>query len=335
MAMISCPECGNQISTLSPNCIHCGCPINVCPECNAVITGEVSVCGHCGHQFHRVVEAKREEVIQAPPKNCTEVCLSWKERSGICRYWYPFLYMIFEILGLVLLSIAVYSVYIWKEKGTSDDAFAALGALSEYKVVLKKFKVLTTAAVSLSVITLIVKAYLQLSGHTKVKHYAQTNKIDLVKSLDYTLSTSFVNKSKSESKRECINGYLVAKTIVFQNNDVVREKSRRLVIVETVIQLIVLGSYLAWALKNVEIYMQHYVLTTEAFQIEECVPWGEFGFLLLASILLISAIITIIRNKYEKQMISNWVRENLPQHHSVYEKYLASMAKYDSVMFIK
>lgn len=29
MAMIQCPECGNQVSDKAANCIHCGCPINV------------------------------------------------------------------------------------------------------------------------------------------------------------------------------------------------------------------------------------------------------------------------------------------------------------------
>lgn len=36
MALIKCPECGNEVSDKSPSCIKCGCPI-------AVQSGEVSV----------------------------------------------------------------------------------------------------------------------------------------------------------------------------------------------------------------------------------------------------------------------------------------------------
>ena len=77
MALINCPECGNQVSDKATNCPHCGNPIDTktyCPKCGSsdvsVINGAskaVSVaafgifaankvmskykCNDCGHKF--------------------------------------------------------------------------------------------------------------------------------------------------------------------------------------------------------------------------------------------------------------------------------------------
>lgn len=37
MALISCPECGKEISNKAVACIHCGCPINVITESKCII----------------------------------------------------------------------------------------------------------------------------------------------------------------------------------------------------------------------------------------------------------------------------------------------------------
>ena len=46
MALITCPECGQQISEHSDHCIHCGCKITVCHTCGKVFagSGECPVC---------------------------------------------------------------------------------------------------------------------------------------------------------------------------------------------------------------------------------------------------------------------------------------------------
>lgn len=52
MAMITCPECGNSISTRANCCIKCGLPMNeifICPECNNVILRKNNNhCPNCG-----------------------------------------------------------------------------------------------------------------------------------------------------------------------------------------------------------------------------------------------------------------------------------------------
>ncbi len=330
MAMISCPECGNQISTLSPNCIHCGCPINVCPKCNTVITGDVNACGHCGYKFHRIVETKTEEAVQTPPKTCTEVCLSWKERNFIYRgYW--LIYYILGFLPLLPIGIATYSIVSWIERGTSNDVFAAFEALSESKDLLKEVKVLIWLMVGIIFISGNYPIYILYSAPIKLKQYALINKIDLVKSLDYTLSTDFANKSKSSFRRDGVSAYLVTKAILYQNNYDIQRKSERIFVINIVSSIISLIFLLVFLLTNIEVLMQHYLLTTEVFQLSELTAWWA---LILSGIIAISPSL-FIKNEWQRPMMSNFVRQNLPERYYAYEKYIAPMFRYNPVAFIK
>ncbi|MEC4090384.1 hypothetical protein [Pseudoalteromonas rubra] len=40
MSLVSCPECGKQVSDLSPSCIHCGCPFSSSTETTSYSSGD-------------------------------------------------------------------------------------------------------------------------------------------------------------------------------------------------------------------------------------------------------------------------------------------------------
>ena len=53
MALISCPQCGTQISDKAEKCIHCGYilkeqPKHLCEDCGAEIPEGATVCPTCG-----------------------------------------------------------------------------------------------------------------------------------------------------------------------------------------------------------------------------------------------------------------------------------------------
>ena len=53
MALIKCPECGNEVSDKAETCIHCGCPIETnqtvtCPECGQEVSSKAATCPNCG-----------------------------------------------------------------------------------------------------------------------------------------------------------------------------------------------------------------------------------------------------------------------------------------------
>ena len=50
MSLISCPECGQSVSSLAEKCVHCGCKINTCSECGTVWAGDKTTCPECGYE---------------------------------------------------------------------------------------------------------------------------------------------------------------------------------------------------------------------------------------------------------------------------------------------
>jgi RNA polymerase subunit RPABC4/transcription elongation factor Spt4 len=66
MALISCPECAQQLSDRAPTCPHCGCPIAApvsvsqtarppsgrkCEHCKSEVDPEATVCPFCGRDL--------------------------------------------------------------------------------------------------------------------------------------------------------------------------------------------------------------------------------------------------------------------------------------------
>ena len=65
MAIIKCPECGQQVSELAANCPGCGCPIsgNIdrCPECGETVLKSYTECPKCHYPIKKVEEKKANE----------------------------------------------------------------------------------------------------------------------------------------------------------------------------------------------------------------------------------------------------------------------------------
>lgn len=65
MSMIRCPECGQEVSSTSEQCVHCGYKFRVCPECGKVVSAESKECPSCGYHF----EITRPSVSAQEPSN--------------------------------------------------------------------------------------------------------------------------------------------------------------------------------------------------------------------------------------------------------------------------
>lgn len=71
MAIVKCPECGNEISTNATKCVHCGSLFTVCPDCNAVLAGSSEICPVCGCLLKKANAAQpqeKEAVSQTAPQ---------------------------------------------------------------------------------------------------------------------------------------------------------------------------------------------------------------------------------------------------------------------------
>ena len=71
MSLITCPECGHQVSSKAPTCPYCGVAIqnNIkrCPVCNGLALMDAEECPHChAHFLVKKDEDKPETTVTAP-----------------------------------------------------------------------------------------------------------------------------------------------------------------------------------------------------------------------------------------------------------------------------
>ena len=63
MAMMECPNCGEQVSDKAKKCVHCGAVLipeekRYCQECGAELDAEADVCPKCGCPVENVKDSE-------------------------------------------------------------------------------------------------------------------------------------------------------------------------------------------------------------------------------------------------------------------------------------
>lgn len=98
MALVKCPECGNQVSEMADKCIHCGFPIYMkvsrsiekkkCSYCGTFSAIYEDVCSSCGARFE---ETATEENIDMDTMNVTMEVESQDSKTSeeIQSYQFP------------------------------------------------------------------------------------------------------------------------------------------------------------------------------------------------------------------------------------------------------
>ncbi len=113
MALIKCPECGNQISSSSNQCIHCGCKFTACPECGNVAVGKLSVCPQCGFSFKKSDNITEHENSELDG----DLFKLWQKASpadGIVIKILKIVKIVAYILPLAFLLGLIYSFIKWQ-----------------------------------------------------------------------------------------------------------------------------------------------------------------------------------------------------------------------------
>lgn len=120
MAIIKCPECGNNVSENAPICPNCGVKIagslEKCPQCDGYVLKGTESCPQCHHSIKPQVEAVAPPVSPAPstPK-------SQEPKKGKTLIW------IVVVAALLLLgSSAYYFINSQKKAASEEEAYAAL-----------------------------------------------------------------------------------------------------------------------------------------------------------------------------------------------------------------
>lgn len=79
MALIKCPECGNEISDKAEKCPHCGNTVNKktdilpkdiieCPECHKVLHSSTKICPYCGYSIKQGKKLNENIISQLKEK---------------------------------------------------------------------------------------------------------------------------------------------------------------------------------------------------------------------------------------------------------------------------
>ncbi len=141
MAMIKCPECGQEISDKAKKCVHCGkilindTPVTrVCIECGEENPIDATECIHCGCPF------EKEEITEEhdEKKETNSITTPIKKKNKLNRFIFPIM-----IIGIVALAAFLFTVIIPKntynnaitllENGKYEEADKKLKLVRKYK----------------------------------------------------------------------------------------------------------------------------------------------------------------------------------------------------------
>lgn len=117
MALITCPECGAQVSSNAKQCVHCGCKYSVCPECGGVFAGDVKICPACGYSIDGKTKSNKTGVTGGGNSViATDVFEAWESRSATDKTvmkTVKWTYAILYILAVIFILIAYFVIDMW------------------------------------------------------------------------------------------------------------------------------------------------------------------------------------------------------------------------------
>lgn len=121
MALITCPNCGEQVSDKAKTCIHCGANLipeekQICQECGAEIEPESDVCPKCGCPVKIEETAQKVEV--------TGVYINKKSKNII-------LILVIAVAAAIVIALA--GVQVHKKNVAAAEAKAAEEQAKNYQ----------------------------------------------------------------------------------------------------------------------------------------------------------------------------------------------------------
>lgn len=307
MAIISCPECGGQISNKAENCIHCGCKIITCPECEAVYIKEVPVCTECGYAFQNkekpVINTENKNEKEPEYKSIADASNRWKaqnESSGGCAT---------GIILLILIAIIIISVIMWK-----NGALLWFNFISGYFVVV--FSILGIGVCSLIDAIWGCFVYPKSKRPERFNLWAGTHKVDLRKLIknDLKAERKYMTKDQYSNRIDLINLAILAEADSTNSNNSTWKTARE--IIGFFISVISTSLFLWFAFCNITTYM-----FASDFKFSMLGNWWA----LAAAVMLSIADSLLDKTINTKSTIKSWIKQYMPEvsddYNSLYDEY--------------
>lgn len=118
MALIICPECGQNVSSLAKACPHCGCKFIVCPECGNAHVLSADCCSECGYDFKKAVN---QQVHSEKDNADMDKFKQRIDKNRTSLKTVKILYISILVLSVIALLLPVLIILIWSPQGNSYD----------------------------------------------------------------------------------------------------------------------------------------------------------------------------------------------------------------------
>ncbi len=320
MSLITCPECGGQISSSVKQCIHCGCKIKVCSECGSIFTANVDECKECGFKF------TKKEIVENK-ENCIDVYNKCKNSSLINKI---LLSNAINIAITLLVGLCLFIAYNKFKNWATGDPLDGIMNYEETKNTVIAFIVI--GFISLS-ITFFIDNNDGLVSFNTINTWLNINKTNLHLSIKNYLTN---NNFASKTKKELINDKkILDKCIDYEmlKNAKYREKCKKKKIVSSII-CVVLTIILATIVINfVKDKMQQILIDADAYKtMLETSNTEMIIMAILASLIVVLFIWQSILLKSPKSAVvirktkrKEFIKNNIPEGYDNYIKYFCQL----------
>lgn len=126
MALIKCPECGQEISDKAARCIHCGIDLKstqiqtkICAECGKENSVDATECIYCGCPFEEKEESPIVEVRE--PISVQKVFVE-QPKDNKKKIVFP----VIALFAVLLIGFCIYNAKVIKPKNTYNEAMELL-----------------------------------------------------------------------------------------------------------------------------------------------------------------------------------------------------------------
>ena len=325
MALITCPECGGQISTNAKQCIHCGCEVKVCPECNNVYVSNTHKCEKCGFRFLKQKEKDEKK------ENCLDLynnCKNCKTPNTLSNLFFSSTIRAISIfLTLLSIILAVVAYFKFDSWATSDP----LVAIFKYNETKNTIIALIIVVLVVVLGDLILDAFLGDNDSLNVFRFFNpwlnsNNKNLSISIQNYLTTDNLVSKTKESLERD---KKILDKCIDCQqlNNVFYRQKREKQKIFTVTIDCIIAIILAICLIVYVKSEMQQTLID---FNNSKNVVDNSSR--IIKVVLLSVAIIAIfvyasIRNKRIQVKRNEFVKNKFPKEYEIYIKYFDTTIK--------
>lgn len=177
MSLITCPECGEQVSSSTNKCVHCGCTYTACPECGKVHVGELMVCPECGFNITQT-KAKvgtDKNRTEANSDIITNIAEAWQSRSYKDQIVMKITRIVSLILIIIIFILAIVTFIVIR---TWDNS--TLENILKINDVAEKAHGLIIALCIFGVIVCVVGEFEEVYMHIMCGEWIRKNQIDVI-----------------------------------------------------------------------------------------------------------------------------------------------------------